>query len=290
MAFVDDARDFDAKWNYNDPTATEAAFREFLPAAREGGDAEYLGELLTQIARTFSLRGKFDEAHALLDEVEETVGDSKSVARVRYLLERGRSHNSSGDKETATTLFHEALSVSQDLGADFFTVDAVHMLAISDSESALDWNVKAIEMAEASKSLRGRKWLGSLYNNTGWTYFDLKDYPKALDYFERNLAFRHEIEDDDSIARWSIAKVKRMVGDLDGALEIQNKLLAESEAKGEPDGFVYEEIAECMLAKGNAGVAKPMFARAYELLKDMSWISESEPGRLPRLAKLGGAE
>ena len=59
------AADIDALWEYDDPAASEARFKSALAGA---GDDEKL-ELLTQIARTYGLRGRFDEASRVLDEV-----------------------------------------------------------------------------------------------------------------------------------------------------------------------------------------------------------------------------
>ena len=57
--------DFDALWNFGDAPATEAAFTELLPMAREAGDPDYLAQLLSQIARTHGLQGRFESAHEL---------------------------------------------------------------------------------------------------------------------------------------------------------------------------------------------------------------------------------
>src|SRR6185503_17574880 len=87
---------FDKLWNYNDPVATEAKFRELLPAAEKSADLSHHAQLLTQIARTQGLQGRFDGAHATLDSVEKMLTDDLKLARVRYLLERGRAFNSAG--------------------------------------------------------------------------------------------------------------------------------------------------------------------------------------------------
>jgi len=65
-ASVASALDIDALWEYADPAASETRFRAALERAQ--GDNRL--ELLTQIARTFSLRRDFARANALLDEVE----------------------------------------------------------------------------------------------------------------------------------------------------------------------------------------------------------------------------
>jgi hypothetical protein len=91
--------DFDALWDYGDPAATEVKFREVLPMAKASGDASYHAQLLTQIARTQGLQMKFDHAHSTLDMVEGMLADDMTVARIRYLLERGRVYNSSTNQE-----------------------------------------------------------------------------------------------------------------------------------------------------------------------------------------------
>ena len=74
----------------------------------------------------------------------------------------------------------------------------------------------------------------------------------------------------------------------DEAIATQRTLLVELEARGEVDGYVFEELAECLLALGRTAEAGEYAARAYaELAKD-PWLSAKEPERLTRLAELGG--
>jgi hypothetical protein len=73
-------------WDYNDPAATEQKFKALLPEAIAQGDVSYQGELLTQIARTYSLRKMFDQAHTTLNEVEQMPLEQYPLVAVRYLL------------------------------------------------------------------------------------------------------------------------------------------------------------------------------------------------------------
>src|SRR5690242_16025104 len=116
--------DFDSLWDYSHPDQTEIKFREIL-AQFPKDEPAYL-ELLTQIARTHSLRRKFDEAHQILDEVQKALKED-SRAKVRYLLERGRTFNSAGQAEQAKPLFEEAFDLAKKLKEDFYAVDAIHM-------------------------------------------------------------------------------------------------------------------------------------------------------------------
>ncbi len=287
------AKDFDEKWNFSKPDSTEAVFRSYLPAARSAGDTDYLAQLLTQIARTQGLQMKFDDAHATLDEVEKMLTDSLAVARVRYLLERGRVFNSSKHPDQARPLFLAAWEQARAIGADFYAVDAAHMMGIIESpDEGLAWNRRAMEVAEASASPRARKWLGSLYNNMGWTYHDKGDYATALDLFTKALAWRREQKQvaETRIATWCVARTLRSLNRVDEALAMQQELLKELQAAGEEDGFVYEEMGECLLALGRKEEAAPNFARAYEVLSKDRWFVENEKVRLARLKELGGVQ
>ena len=123
--------DFDVLWDYNDPQKTEKVFKELFAESRNSGDREYQAQLLTQIARTHSLRRDFEEAHRILDDVEKMINvvatalDIQTpVARIRYLLERGRTHNSAGDIEAARPLFLEAWERARNARQDYHAVDA----------------------------------------------------------------------------------------------------------------------------------------------------------------------
>ncbi|MCK4233747.1 tetratricopeptide repeat protein [candidate division WOR-3 bacterium] len=281
--------DFDAMWDYSNPGQTEIKFRELIPVAKESGDMSYYGQLLTQIARTEGLQGKFEEAHKTLDTVETLITDALVVVKIRYLLERGRVYNSSKHPDKAKPLFLEAMEIAEKNKEDYYAIDAIHMLQIVEPpEKQIEWADKAIELAEKSTDKRAKKWLGPLYNNTGWTYFDIKNFEKALELFKKSLEFREEREDEQGIriAKWCIARTYRSLGRIEEALKIQEVLEKEIEEKGvEPDGFVFEELGECLLLKGDKEGAKKYFKRAYELLSKIEWL---EPDRLERIKKLGG--
>jgi tetratricopeptide (TPR) repeat protein len=144
-------------------------------------------------------------------------------------------------------------------------------------------------MAEKTTDDRAHKWLGPLYNNTGWTYFDLKQYDKAMDLFEKSLAWRQEQKDEEGtfIAQWTIARTLRETGEIEKALELQQSLEKARNEKGlDPDGYVFEEIAECLLALNQGNEAKPYFHRAYDILSKDQWLVANEPKRLERMKAL----
>ncbi|MFN8451853.1 MAG: tetratricopeptide repeat protein [Anaerolineae bacterium] len=274
---------FDALWDYDHPAETEKTFRALL--AQTDGARRF--ELLTQIARAQGLQGNFADGHATLDEVERDLSAEASAARVRLLLERGRLFNSAGEPQRAHPCFTQAWEFGQQIGEIGYAVDAGHMLGILEAPS-LDWSMKALELAQTSDDPRARRWLATLYNNIGWTLHDRGDYAQALDMFERAVPLR-EAQGTPAplrIARWAVARALRSLNRLDEALAIQRSLAAQLASAGERDGYVDEELGECLLALGRADDARPHFARAYELLSQDSWLAQHEPERLERLRQL----
>lgn len=297
MPGTDETTDFDQLWDYDHPAETESLFRERLAQAPAG--SSYLSQLLTQIARAQGLQRQFRAAHETLDKAEGLLQPDWSRARIRCHLERGRVFNSAGHPEQARPHFLAAWEQAVAAGADFYAIDAAHMIAIVEPPAAqmarhqMAWNLRAVALAEQSNDPRARNWLGSLYNNIGWTWHDQGDYAQALAFFEKALAWREQQGNVSQIriARWCVARARRSLGDLETALAMQRALLAELEAAGESDRYVLEEIGECLLAlQRDPDEARRCFALAYAQMSQDPWIAANEPERLTRLRQLGGVE
>jgi tetratricopeptide (TPR) repeat protein len=280
--------DFDALWDYDHPGPTEKKFRELLPAAVDSLDISYLAELLTQIARAEAMQRKFQEAQKTLDRVEKALPKAEQRVSVRYLLERGRVLSSSGKAREAQPRFQEALNLARVFKMDLHAVDAAHMMAIAEPEKALEWNLKALEIAENSADQKAGRWKVILYNSIGWNYFDQKSYQEALFMFQKALEFYEQLGDPLKIrtAKWCVAKVLRAIDHTEEALEMQRGLFEEYQADGKRNGYVYEEIAECLLVIGQEQEASEWFAAAYnELSKDPRVARDQN--RLNRLKEMG---
>jgi tetratricopeptide (TPR) repeat protein len=284
--------DFDALWDYQHPDQTEATFRQLLAQTEHTNDRSYYLQLLTQIARTQGLQRKFAEAHTTLDGVKDQLSPELVMPTIRYLLERGRVFNSSGEPVEAQIWFQQAWELAQthEEGA-FFAVDAAHMLAIAARSFAekITWNHTALRSAESSTDERARGWCGSLYNNLGWTYHDQSVYERALEYFQKALAWQqeHGTGREQRIAHWCIGRTLRSLQRTAEALALQEELLiAWEESEEEQDGYVFEEIAECLLILGRATESRPYFAQAYAMLHQDRWLVVQEHERLQRLQQL----
>ena len=296
MAAVDEdfSARLDAMWDFDAPATSETRFRAEL--ARHPADSREARETTTQLARTLGLQRKFAEADAALDTLAAALPDAPARIRVRSLLERGRIRNSAGQPGQAVPLFADALAASKSdnlPGADFYRVDALHMLAIAaPTDERLKWHVEALAAADASSDPRARGWRASLLHNLGWTFHERQEYATALDYWQKALAAREAAGNAAPIrvAKWTVARGLRSLARLDEAEAMQLALAAEMERSGTPDGFVYEELAEIALARNDAAAAKPRAAKAYALLANDIWLKANEQDRLARLARIGGIE
>ena len=219
--------DIDAFWEYSDPAGSEARFREALGTAK--GDHRL--ELMTQIARTYSLRKDFDTANGVLDDVEKQLPEAGRRARVRYLLERGRTFNSAGDKEKARSQFLRAWELAREADEEGLAVDAAHMVAITygGTGDGVEWNQRALAMARVTKAPKARALVPAMYNNMAWDLHDLKRHEEAL------VAFQKALEEwtatgkakQIQVAKWSVAQGLRALNRLDEAEKIEKALEAE---------------------------------------------------------------
>jgi len=283
-------RAFDRLWDYRDPAASERRFREARADAAAAGESEIEFEIATQIARALGLAGRFAEGHEELDAIESRAKGAASVSWVRLLLERGRLIRSAGEPARAVPHFEAALERALALGAEYHAVDAAHMLGIAcPPEQALEWNRRAIEIAEGAADPRARGWLPALFNNTAWIHHDRGEPRIALELFERALVLRREKGEEPArrIAEWSVARCLRTLGRVEEALARQRALLAELEADPSTgsDGFIPEEIGECLWTLGRREEAAPHLRAAADLLESIPWV---ERARVEDLRRRGG--
>lgn len=285
---MDNPPDFMALWDYQDPAASALRFQQLL-AESDNQDLQYELELLTQIARTHSLRRQFAQAHRLLDEIEPRLTEATPRARLRALLERGRTFNSAGDKASARALFEQAWQHGLKHEERYLAIDAAHMVAIAAPlEEQSHWHQLAMDLAERSQDKQVRGWLATLYNNQGWTLFELGRLDEAIVCQQKCLAWheQHNNRAKAFIARWSLARLCRAKAQHEQAMADLKQLQADMNAARAPeDGYVFEELGENALALDDPA-APEYFARAWFLLSQDGWLQANEGERLARLKRL----
>lgn len=240
-------------WVRGDPAASEARMQAMLETA-SGDDALII---LTQIARTWVFRKDFERAREILGEIEPRIGKAGPEAQVRFWLELGRSYAShqqppetrtDATRASARKAYETALSLSQAAALDALTVDALHMLPFVETEPSrqLYWTERALDAVLESDQAAARRWEASIRNNLGETLFELTRYREALAQFERALALRERDAAAPATVRdasWHVARTLRMLGELERALRIQQRIADEAYAADAQRHYIHDELS-----------------------------------------------
>ena len=264
------AIDLAALWDYSKPALSEERFR--AEVVRAAPDDAFI--LQTQIARTWGLRKDFTQAREILASVEPKLDSVSPEAKVRWLLEMGRTWASPAHskeqrtpeaKEKARAFNLRAFETARQAALDGLAIDALHMMVMVDEgpQQQLEWNMKAIALMEASPQPAAKKWAGALYNNVGYAHHEAGRDDQAIEFYKKSLA-AYEAAGRTSevrIAHWMIANALRTQGKLHEALAIQQRLEREWDAAGEPDPYVYEELEAIHRALGDEKLAQHYAAK-----------------------------
>ncbi len=201
--------------------------------------------------------------------------------------------NSAGAPERAAPSFITAWKVAREHCEDALVVDAAHMLGIVlPPPAGPEWNHHSLALAETSTDPKAQRWQGSRLNNRGWTSHDAGDVATALTLFKCAASWKndHGTAQGSRIARWCVARTLHSLGRLTEALAQQRALREELTSAGQHDGFVNEEIGECLLALGRPEEAGPHFAAAYAALSRDPGCTLRELDRLRRLPELAAKQ
>lgn len=260
------ALDVTELWVAGDPVASEARMLAALESAH-GDDALIIR---TQIARTYVFRKDFSRAHEILRDVETELDSASPEAQARYWLELGRSyasHQQAPGSQTDETralarhAYENAVAIASDAGLDGLTVDALHMLPFTETDltEQMYWTQRALELVLESDQPEARRWEASIRSNLGEIYFDLAQYPQALEQFESSRTLRQRdgasygaVRD----ANWHVARTLRMLGQLERALEIQQRLADEAYVANEQRHYIHDELSLLYAALDDAERAR----------------------------------
>jgi tetratricopeptide (TPR) repeat protein len=248
--------------------------------AEAAGDNSTFVEAASMRARSYLIVERKDDGREWLVRAAAKAMDSDPPGWSRYLGVRGRFEWRDGDNETATNTFREMFDYCGEKELWERAVDAAHMIAITgDQRQKFDWSLRGIEMAEKG-GMDG--WLGPLWNNLGWNYYDDERYGKAYDALVKAREYHHrgEAELPKLIADYSVAHVMMKQNRLHEAEAEMLKVLewaTRLDANGAPDavewmGFARWDIGEMVIESGDR-------AAGIEMLKEA--LSEIEKSGMP---------
>jgi tetratricopeptide (TPR) repeat protein len=289
---------FESLWSSGIPASIEDAIR----AAIANGSTEptaWQAQIRTQLALALAMQTQFAQAHQQLDEAERFIKSlPPSVSHVRIALERGRVFHQAGDIQSARRFFEQAQQLGHETKALFYLVDALHMLAIiaESAEEKLNWNEKAIVIAQSGQCERSKRWLGSLWNNKGQWLYQMEQWEGSFDAYKRTLEFRIEEQYLPNIrfAQWTLARGHRALSRPEQAIQLLNELDATYRTMHESKEYDFPEPLYTMfhgmvleeLALAHWSLTHIFAQRGLSLLEAAPIIHQHEPNRLEQLRSL----
>jgi tetratricopeptide (TPR) repeat protein len=288
--------DFDFLWNPLNLPASEAALRARYLATSGQPDSDRSSniEILSLIARAESAQNRLAEAKVTLQQAQKLLAEKeiphRVSAKIRWLLESGRISILDKTPSQARIAFAEAFTLASNSGEDYLAVEVAQMIAtVEPQKTQQEWIMRAIGIAEISPQLEAKRWLGSLYTSLGWKLYDLRQYEKSLETFQKSLSHLkiHGSDREIFLAKWSAGKVLRTMNRTEEALAIQKGLLSELGIGGAKDGRLFEELAECLHTLKRESEAEIYFDLAYRELSNDEWVTDNQPVKLKRMKDLG---
>jgi hypothetical protein len=272
-------------------------FEEIALEAETADDNSAFVEAASMRARSYLITQKKDEGRRWLLRAAAKAVESDAPGWSRYLGVRGRFEWNDGDNETATATFREMFDYCEGHELWERAVDAAHMIAITgDKREKFDWSLKGIEMAEKG-GMEG--WLGPLWNNLGWNYYDEQRYGEAYDALvkAREYHYKGEQELPKLIADYSVVHVMMMQERTHEAEAAMLEVLewatslrdAGEERAVEWAGFARWDLGEMAIATGNRDVGIDMMKEALPEIEQSgmpNWDPDQWQQKQDRVAEL----
>ena len=261
-------------------------FEEVASDADQKGDNSVFVEAASMRARSYLVTDQPAEGRQWLSRAAGKAAESDPQGWSRYLGVRGRFEWHDGDRKTATQTFMEMFDYCQAHELWERAVDAAHMIAITGDETEkFDWSLKGIEMAERG-GMEG--WLGPLWNNLGWNYYDEGRYEEAYDALvkAREYHYKGEAELPKLIADYSVAHLEMKLGraekartDMLKVLEWATRLDTEgTDGAVEWMGFSRWDLGEMAVEKGEREKGLSMLRTALTEI-ERSGMPDWDPGQ-----------
>jgi len=224
-----------------DLDATEKRLRD--PPARETTDAGR-AEVMTQLARVESWRGRLDAARSLLDQADRLAGGD-GAANARILLERGRVVRGSDGDAVARPLLEQAFEAALAAGQHFMAADAAHSCALVGDMVA--WTNRGLEVADQYEA--AAYWRGTLLINLGEWQWERGAYEDSLATFRAALEAREQETRNPFLtehARHGLARTLRSLGRSSEAvplLERASRWAEENSLRSSEADELFDELA-----------------------------------------------
>ncbi|MDX9846524.1 MAG: tetratricopeptide repeat protein [Tenuifilaceae bacterium] len=203
--------------------------------------ARWKANALREIGLAFRKQGRFDEALALHEEVQviyQVLNDTLRVAQC--LVNKGNIHYNWGNYDVSLQNYFDALRSYEAIGNVIGIADCQNNIGsvykeMEDFDKALEHHFASAKLFEdllaspkpASDLVTIKRGLSYCYNNIGVAYWNLNDNRKAIEYYQKSLNLKNDIEDKNGVAQGynNIAIVFATDEDYTGAIAFFKKAL-----------------------------------------------------------------
>ncbi len=263
--------------------AAVSCLRRSMEIFERLNDSEAVGWIAYSLRRLYGARGQFAEASEVVDRALSILGASDSEVRCRLLAQAGFIRSAFGEADEAERLLSESLEAAERLGkpaAKGFAafIRGMHYLNYSQLREAVRWLTE------------GMQW--SLAGNDPWTASQGSSFRRHILFVLGDLAGAGDsIGEEERLARkagnflamcetrWISSSIACLRGDLAGAEDSANQLLAMIESaradSGMPGALI--NLAYIRFLGGDCQSFEELLARAIGYYDRMSAAPIDDP-------------
>jgi CHAT domain-containing protein len=246
-----------------------ALLQQDLPPSLQSSDTT-IWRRLTRASALTNL-SDFQAAAASLAEADNLARANHPELLGYVALRKGTLADFRGELEAASTQYRASLKAARDQKDSYLEASALGSLGLLETEqgrydAAVDWNRDALRVAEVAGA---RSLAAKIQLNTGWSYFELGDYERALALFQQAdvAAGTAGLLKDQAICRTNIGAVNYYLRDYNGAET--NSLQALQLARALDEKRLITEslttLSSVMIATGQLEIAEKYDREALEL-------------------------
>lgn len=237
------------------------------------------------IGNAFMFTNQYDSARYYFNEASK-ICDRYNVKKSAVYSSLGILYKAEGNYEKAIDTYFKGIAYDERTNNHYGKFIKLINLGnvyskMGNLNKSVEYELQALKLANTSKNQNMQFALGTLLNNIGGSYAQLKDFDKALQYFKESLAVNTKNQNTKEIARNynNLGVVYHEKGDLEKALEFLKKALKiREDLKDEDEQIETQMVLGTVYGKmKNETLSEFHFSKALQIaqkINDKSLMSE----------------
>lgn len=227
--------------------------KELAVFATNKGSSKFLAKAYKNIGNALMYSNRFDSAYIYFNNALRLL-DSASLNKSAIYSSLGILYKRQGNFKKSLEIYFEGLKYDEQKGDDYGRFVKLMNIGnlyttLEDYNKSIKYEKIALELSKTSDDANINFSMGTLLNNIGINYYQIKDFVKAIEYFNKSLTINIEKGNKKEIARNynNIGVSYEHFGETDKALNYLNKALIIREELGDK-----YELIETNMALGTA--------------------------------------